>query len=97
MTTRTIPSHAVELTSAYLDRSVTVALERYPTPNATLQQKQRLAAMLHLCGAGAAREYARHGLKFAPGQRCGAHDARVYVERVTSMQRRFAALAAGST
>jgi len=90
--TRTIPSHAVELTSAYLDRSVALTLERYPAPNATLAQKQRLAAMLHLCGAGAAADYARRGLKFSPGQHCGAHDARVYVERVMSMQRRFAEL-----
>jgi hypothetical protein len=95
--TRTIPSHAIELTSAYLDRSVALILERYPAPNATLRQKQRLAAMLHLCGAGAAADYARRGLKFAPGQHCGAHDARVYVERVISMQRRFAALAARAT
>jgi hypothetical protein len=91
--TRTIPSHAVELTSAYLDRSVAQILERYPAPGATLAQKQRLAAMLHLCGAGAALTYARRGLRFVPGQRCGAHDARAYVERVMSMQRRFAALA----
>ncbi|HVY66639.1 MAG TPA: lytic transglycosylase domain-containing protein [Gammaproteobacteria bacterium] len=94
--TRTVPSHAVELTSAYLDHSVAEVLERYPVPNATLGQKQRLAAMLHLCGAGAAAEYARRGLRFAPGQHCGAHDARAYVERVMSMQRRFAALAARS-
>lgn len=90
--TRTIPSHAVELTSAYLDRSVAQILERYPAPAATLAQKQRLAAMLHLCGAGAALTYARRGLRFVPGQRCGAHDARAYVERVMGMQRRFAAL-----
>jgi len=95
--TRTIPSHAVELTSAYLDRSVALTLERYPAPNATLAQKQRLAAMLHLCGAGAAADYARRGLRFAPGQHCGAHDARIYVERVISMQRRFAALATRPT
>lgn len=94
--TRTVPSHAVELTSAYLDHSVAEVLERYPAPNATLAQKQRLAAMLHLCGAGAAAEYARRGLQFAPGQHCGAHDARAYVERVMSMQRRFAALGARS-
>lgn len=92
--TRTVPSHAIELTSAYLDRSVAQVLERYPAPAASLQQKQRLAAMLHLCGAGAATDYARRGLKFSPGQHCGAHDARVYVERVMSMQRRFAAIAA---
>jgi hypothetical protein len=92
--TRTIPSHAVELTSAYLDRSVARILQRYPALRPTLQQKQTLAAMLHLCGAGAAADYARRGLKLAPGQRCGAHDTRAYVARVASAQRRFAALAA---
>jgi hypothetical protein len=92
--TRTVPSHSVELTAAYLDRSVASVLERYPTAGVTLQQKQRLATMLHLCGAGAAAEFARRGLRFTPGQHCGAHDARVYVERVMSMQRSFAVLAA---
>jgi hypothetical protein len=95
--TRTIASHAVELTSAYLDRHVALILESYPAPGATLQQKQRLAAMLHLCGAGAALQYARRGMRFTPGQRCGAHDARAYVERVAAMQRRFAALARRTT
>jgi hypothetical protein len=50
--------------------------------------------MMHLCGAGAAAEYARRGLRLTGGQRCGAHDARGYVARVSSMQRRFKALAA---
>ena len=49
--------------------------------------------MMHLCGAGAAAEYARRGLQLTSGQRCGTHDARSYVARVTSMQRRFQALA----
>jgi hypothetical protein len=92
--TRTIPSHAVELTAAYLDRGVARILQRYAVQDATLLQKQILAAMMHLCGAGAAAEYARRGLRFAPGQRCGSHDARGYVGRVTRMQGRFAALAA---
>ncbi len=94
--TRTVPSHAVELTSAYLDRGVAQVLARYPAPNATLRQKQTLAAMMHLCGVGAASVYARRGMQFAPGQRCGSHDARAYVGRVLRMQRRFAALAAAS-
>lgn len=94
--TRTVPSHAVELTSAYLDRGVAQVLARYPAPNATLRQKQTLAAMMHLCGVGAASVYARRGMQFAPGQRCGSHDARAYVGRVLAMQRRFAALAAAS-
>jgi hypothetical protein len=50
--------------------------------------------MMHLCGGGAAGEYARRGLSFSSGQRCGVHDARSYVARVTNMQRRFKALAA---
>jgi len=49
--------------------------------------------MMHLCGAGAAADYARRGLQLRAGQRCGDHDARSYVARVVSMQRRFKALA----
>jgi hypothetical protein len=92
--TRTLPSHAVELTAAYLDRGVAQVLQRHPVPSATLRQRQTLAAMMHLCGAGAAAQFARRGLTFVAGQRCGSHDARSYVGRVTSMQRQFAALAA---
>jgi hypothetical protein len=90
--TRTVPSHAVEMTAAYLDRGVTDTLGRYPGLRATLEQKQTLATMMHLCGAGAAAEYARRGLRLAADQRCGTHDARSYVERVASMRRRFQAL-----
>lgn len=91
--TRTVPSHAVELTSAYLDRGVADLLARHPRLTATLAQKQTLAALMHLCGAGAAAAYVRRGLALAAGQRCGTHDARSYVARVASMQRRFKALA----
>ena len=91
--TRTVPSHAVEMTAAYLDRGVADLLARYPRLSATLAQKQTLATMMHLCGAGAAAAYARAGLQLKPGQRCGSHDARSYVARVAAMQRRFKALA----
>jgi hypothetical protein len=91
--TRTVPSHAVEMTAAYLDRGVTDLLARHPKLLATFEQKQTLATLMHLCGAGAANEYARRGLALAAGQRCGSHDARSYVTRVASMQRQFRALA----
>ena len=91
--TRTIPSHAIEMTAAYLDAGVGQVLARFPKLRATLEQKQTLATMMHLCGAGAATEYARRGLTLTAGQRCGTHDARTYVTRVTTMQRRFRALA----
>jgi hypothetical protein len=91
--TRTVPSHAVEMTAAYLDRGVADLLARFPALRATLEQKQILATMMHLCGAGAAAGYARRGLALSTGQRCGTHDARTYVARVAGMQRRFKALA----
>jgi len=91
---RVIPSHAVELTSAYLDVHVANTLARYRITRATLLQKQHLAATMHLCGAGAGDLYARHGFRFAAGQRCGDHDPRVYLARVDMMIAVFRQLAA---
>jgi hypothetical protein len=90
--TRVIPSHAVELTSAYLDRSVASALERHHVKFATLEHKQELAAVIHLCGAGAGDAYVRRGLRLAAGERCGDHDARDYVARVNAMKGVFDAV-----
>jgi len=92
--TRVIPSHAIEMTSAYLDRAVTEALMARHVRFATLRQKQDLAAVIHLCGAGAGDLYVRRGLRLTPGQKCGDHEARVYVGRVDAMKRVFARLAA---
>jgi hypothetical protein len=87
--TRVIPSHAVELTAAYLDRSVTNILERHHLKFAALERKQELAAVIHLCGAGAGDAYVRRGLRLTEGERCGDHDARSYVARVNGMKRVF--------
>src|SRR5882762_3250930 len=91
---RVVPSHAVELTAAYLDLHVTNTLARYRVASVTLQQKQHLAAMIHLCGAGAGEVYVRRGLRLFDGQRCADHDPRVYLARVDAMQAVFAGLAA---
>jgi len=91
---RVVPSHAVELTSAYLDRGVSRALARYRIRTATLAQKQNMAALIHLCGVGAGNIYARRGLGSTGDLRCGDHGARDYVARVDAMKRMFAALAA---
>jgi hypothetical protein len=95
--TRILPSHAVELTSAYLDRSVASALERHHPAVATLERKQELAAVIHLCGAGAGLAYVRRGMRLAQGERCGDHSARDYVARVNAARRVFEALRAAST
>ncbi|HEX3951384.1 MAG TPA: hypothetical protein VHW95_16125 [Steroidobacteraceae bacterium] len=89
---RVLPGDAVELTSAYLDRSVASILERRRIPSASLLHKQTLAALIHLCGAGAGDDFARRGFKLAEGQRCGDHPARAYIERVETMQSAFTRL-----
>lgn len=91
--TRVVPSHAVELTAAYLDRAVTGILERHHQRSTTLERKQELAAMIHLCGAGAGDAFARRGLRLADGERCGDHEARDYVARVQRMKRVFESIA----
>lgn len=75
---RTVPSHAVEMTSAFLDRAV-----RRRNLKGTLQQQQDLAALIHLCG-----ENVRPGTR-----RCGEHDAQLYLVRVNEIKRQFARMA----
>ena len=89
---RVVPSHAVELTSAYLDRRIADILARRKVVSATPRQKQDLAAVIHLCGAGAGERYARGGFHLARGQRCGDHDVRAYIARVQDMKLLFARL-----
>ena len=92
--TRVIASHAVELTSAYLDQRVARALANAGVRKATLRQKEDLAAMIHLCGAGAGERYARRGLRLIAHQRCGDHDVRAYLNRVQGMKTVFLRLGA---
>jgi hypothetical protein len=92
--TRVVPGHAVELTAALLDRGVADTLQRLLIGAATLPQKQDLAAVIHLCGAGPGDAYARRGFRLTADQRCGDHDARGYLARVNAMKRQFARLAA---
>ena len=89
---RVLPSHAIEMTAAWLDHQVRAILDERNLRQVSRAQRQRLAAVIHLCGAGAARRYADNGLRFAPGQRCGDHDPNAYVDRVARMQAVFRAL-----
>lgn len=89
--TRVLPSHAIELTAALLDRQVAQAVGSRP---ASLQRKQDLAAIIHLCGASVGHLYAGRGFRLAAGQRCGDHDVRTYLAKVHSAKQSFAWLAA---
>ena len=89
---RVIPSHAAEMTAAFLDRSVTRTLNARQIRNATLRQKQDLAAVMHLCGVAAGEDFARRGFRLASKQRCGAQPVGAYLGQVYAMQRAFAEL-----
>jgi hypothetical protein len=94
--TRVIASDSVEMTSAYLDVKVAQALANAGIKRATQRQKEDLAALIHLCGAGAGDRFARRGLHLIAHQRCGDHDARSYLNRVQGMKTAFLRLGADS-
>lgn len=91
---RVLPSHATEMTAAYLDRAVADIVARRRLASSTQQQRQDLAAIIHLCGASAGDTHAVRGLRLRAGQRCGDHNVGTYLARVNTAKRRFAALAA---
>jgi hypothetical protein len=91
---RVIPSDAVELVAAYLTANTDELLARYHRPNVTLQQREQLATVIHLCGAGAGAGYVRQGLHVAPDEHCGDQDVAAYLGRVAAMTRLFARLEA---
>ncbi len=90
---RVVPSHAVELTSAFLDLKVTAILGRFGVSRATPAQQRHLAAAVHLCGAALGATYVRQGFRFTDTQRCGDQDPRAYLSRVDAMQALFVRLA----
>jgi hypothetical protein len=93
--TRVLPSHAIEVTSASLDRAVAKAIGTRLDGRVTLRQKQDLAALIHLCGAGAGHAYASRGFRLTPSQRCGDHDVSIYLARVNALKFEFSKPAAG--
>jgi hypothetical protein len=91
---RAIPSHAIELTAVYLDRQLAAVLARTPEAKPNPQQKQDLAAFIHLCGAGPAGAFARRGFQMMAGERCGDHLVAAYLAKVNAMKRQFLRLSA---
>ncbi|MBS0578984.1 MAG: lytic transglycosylase domain-containing protein [Proteobacteria bacterium] len=88
---RIVPADAVELTAAYLELKVSAILAH--AGRHTPMQVRHLAAVVHLCGAGAAAAYAHRGFQFSAGQRCGDHDPREYLARVDAARAEFLRLA----
>lgn len=88
---RTLPSHATELTAAYLHSGVLRALGTRPA-TLTRSQQQNLAAVIHLCGLSRGKAFVRRGFRARPGERCGTHDLKAYLTKVDAMRKRFVRL-----
>jgi hypothetical protein len=73
---RVLPNRAIELAAVFLDRKVAAILARRGNTAASEQQKRELAAIIHLCGAGSAKAFARRGFHPASGERCGRSGGR---------------------
>jgi hypothetical protein len=91
---RVVPRHATEFTAVFLDRKVTAILGQRRKPKISRQQTEELAALVHLCGAGPATEFARRGFRLTPRERCGDHDVAAYLAQINAMKRHFLHLAA---
>ncbi|MBA5870356.1 MAG: transglycosylase SLT domain-containing protein [Nitrospira sp. CR2.1] len=94
---RVLPSHAIELTAASLDRDIASALRLRRGTLAGIRQRQDLAAVIHLCGAGAGRDFAARGFRLTPHQKCGDHDVATYLGHVRGLTQQFARWAKGAT
>jgi Transglycosylase SLT domain len=91
---RVVPRHATELTAVFLDRNVAAILGHRQNTRIGRQQREELAAVIHLCGTGPAKAFARRGFRLMPGERCGDHDVAAYLAQIVAMKRRFLHLAA---
>ena len=89
---RIMPRDAIELAATYLDRKLAALLRKRHPASLTQQQKDNLAAVIHLCGPGPAASYLRRGFHLAPGERCGGQDIAAYVGRVSNFERKFRGL-----
>src|SRR5258705_4129856 len=92
--TRAVPSHAIELAAVYLDHNAAAVLARASDATASPQQKQDLAAFIHLCGAGPASAFLHRGFQIMAGERRGAHLVPAYLAHGKAMKRQFLRLAA---
>jgi hypothetical protein len=88
--TRTIPSHSIEMTAAYLHRSVADMLAARHKAKVSLGQQEKLAAVIHLCGLKRGETFIVRGFRLTPDERCGAHNLQRYLIKIDLMKKRFA-------
>ncbi len=86
---RTIPSHAIEMTAAYLDLASEQILARPGVRPPSPDERRALAAVVHLCGPERGATFARRGFRPLRGERCGDQDLGAYLARVRILAAAF--------
>lgn len=87
--TRTWPSHAIEMTSAYLDNRMRELAKFWGGHRDPDRARLWLAAITHLCGSRRSRHFAHNGLRLESLGRCGSHHAGYYVRQVEKTEQIF--------
>jgi len=80
--TRVLPSHAIELTAVFPRPQPRRGSARRPNAIANQQQKQAVAAMIHLCGA-ASPPFTRRGFHLTPTNAAATTRSRHILRQVT--------------
>jgi hypothetical protein len=90
---RTVPGHAIEMTAARLHEHLVRALGAERAGRISGRSRDRLAAVIQLCGPARGAAFVRRGFRAAPGERCGTHDLVAYLARVDRFTVSFERLA----
>ena len=93
---RVLPSHSIEMAAAYMHFQVEAILKKLKRHDVAVEKKQRLAAVIHLCGRERGYTFASDGFAFRHFQTCGSHDARAYVAKVLRFKALFLGLLLGT-
>ena len=89
---RNIPSHSIELTAAYLHQGVVDILAARSVAKISVDQKQKLAAVIHLCGASRGAQFVKRRFRLAGSERCGSHSLRHYLAKMDRVKKQFEGL-----
>lgn len=79
---RWLPSHATEMTAAYLHKTTSHLIERAGRQSLPLWQKQRVAAIVHLCGQKKAEAFLHRQMKVESMGFCGSHSVKRYIHQI---------------
>ncbi len=93
---RVLPSHSIEMAAAYMHFQVESILRKVKKADVATEKKQKLAAVIHLCGKERGYTFASDGFNFRHFQTCGSHDARGYLTKVFRYKTVFTNLIAGT-